>query len=103
MIQYTLERLLKNDLIDEIVIVGHQMLLEQRLGNFIAQFEKRLFHCKPELKTFGRHDRTFPTSSPEKLNIIRLREIYQRIREQSCLQRKEARIICCLRFTVDDE
>ncbi len=40
LIQYTLERLLKNEFIDEIVIVGHQMLLEQRLGNFIKQFEK---------------------------------------------------------------
>lgn len=40
LIQYTLERLFENDLIDEIVIVGHQMLLEQRLGNFIAQFKK---------------------------------------------------------------
>ena len=40
LIQYTLERLLKNEFIDEIVIVGHQMLLEQRLGSFIKQFEK---------------------------------------------------------------
>ena len=40
LIQYTLERLLKHEFIDEIVIVGHQMLLEQRLGNFIKQFEK---------------------------------------------------------------
>ena len=40
LIQYTLEKLLKNEYIDEIVIVGHQMLLEQRLGNFIQTFEK---------------------------------------------------------------
>ena len=40
LIQYTLERLYENDLIDEIVIVGHQMLLEQRLGKFIKKFEK---------------------------------------------------------------
>jgi len=40
LIQYTLERLFANDLIDEIVIVGHQMLLEQRLGKFIKKFEK---------------------------------------------------------------
>lgn len=40
LIQYTLERLFKNEFIMEIVIVGHQMLLEQRLSNFIAQFEK---------------------------------------------------------------
>ncbi|UCG64499.1 MAG: hypothetical protein JSW12_18015 [Deltaproteobacteria bacterium] len=40
LIQYTLERLFKNEFIDEIVIVGHQMLLEQRLGNLIKQFKK---------------------------------------------------------------
>ncbi len=40
LIQYTLERLFENKHIDEIIIVGHQMLLEQRLGNFIQNFEK---------------------------------------------------------------
>ena len=40
LIQYTLERLSENRFIDEVVIVGHQMLLEQRLGNFIKNFEK---------------------------------------------------------------
>jgi len=40
LIQYTLERLYANDLIDEIVIVGHQMLLGQRLRKFIEKFEK---------------------------------------------------------------
>jgi hypothetical protein len=40
LIQYTLEILYANDLIDEIVIVGHQMLLEQRLGNLINSFKK---------------------------------------------------------------
>jgi len=40
LIQYTLERLFENTLIDDIVIVGHQMLLEQRLGDFIQQFDK---------------------------------------------------------------
>ncbi len=40
LIQYTLERLFENEHIDEIVIVGHQMLLEQRLGNFIQNSEK---------------------------------------------------------------
>ena len=39
-IQFTLERLLESDLIDEIIIVGHQMLLEQRLGEFIKKFAK---------------------------------------------------------------
>jgi hypothetical protein len=40
LIRYTLEKLFANEFIDEIVIVGHQMLLEQRLGEFIQQFEK---------------------------------------------------------------
>jgi len=40
LIQYTLEKLFENPLIDEIIIVGHQMLLEQRLRKFIRQFEK---------------------------------------------------------------
>ncbi len=40
LIQYTLERLFENEFIDEIVIVGHRMLLEQRLGSFIKQFQK---------------------------------------------------------------
>ena len=40
LIQYTLEKLFANEHIDEIVIVGHQMLLEQRLRRFIRQFEK---------------------------------------------------------------
>jgi hypothetical protein len=39
-IQFTLEKLFASDFIDEIIIVGHQMLLEQRLGNFISKFEK---------------------------------------------------------------
>ena len=39
-IQFTLEKLFASDLIDDIVIVGHQMLLEQRLGHFISQFKK---------------------------------------------------------------
>ena len=40
LIQYTLERLYENDQIDEIVIVGHQMLLEQSFRNFIKKFAK---------------------------------------------------------------
>lgn len=40
LIQYTLEKLFENKLIEEIVIVGHQMLLEQRLRKFMRQFEK---------------------------------------------------------------
>lgn len=40
LIQFTLEKLFGMDIIDEIVIVGHRMLLEQRLRNFIAGFQK---------------------------------------------------------------
>ena len=40
LIRYTLEKLFASDYIDEIVIVGHRMLLEQRLGNFIKGFQK---------------------------------------------------------------
>lgn len=40
LVQYTLERLFENEYISDIVVVGHQMLLEQRLGNFIQSFEK---------------------------------------------------------------
>jgi hypothetical protein len=39
-IQFTLEKLFASDLIDEVVIVGHQMLLERRLGKFIKKFAK---------------------------------------------------------------
>jgi hypothetical protein len=40
LIEYTLEKLFKSDLISEIVIVGHRMLIEQRLAGFIDQFDK---------------------------------------------------------------
>ena len=40
LVQYTLEKLFASDYIDEIVIVGHRMLLERRLGNFIKEFQK---------------------------------------------------------------
>ena len=39
-IQFTLEKLFASDKIDEIIIVGHQMLLERRLGKFIKKFSK---------------------------------------------------------------
>ncbi len=39
-IQFTLEKLFASNLIDDIIIVGHQMLLEQRLHHFINQFDK---------------------------------------------------------------
>jgi len=40
LIEFTLERLAASDPIDEIVIVGHQMLLEQRLGRMFSDLGK---------------------------------------------------------------
>ena len=40
LIQYTLEKLFENEFIEDIVIVGHQMLLERNLGDLIQQFDK---------------------------------------------------------------
>lgn len=40
LIQYILEVLFENDLIDEIIIVGHKMLLSQRLWSVIERYEK---------------------------------------------------------------
>ncbi len=40
LILYTLEKLIENESIDEIVIVGHQMLLDQRLGGYIQKHDK---------------------------------------------------------------
>lgn len=39
-IQFTLEKLYDSAFVDEIIIVGHRMLLEQRLGKFIKAHEK---------------------------------------------------------------
>ncbi len=39
-IQFTLEKLAKCEFIDDVVITGHQMLLEQSLGEFLKSFEK---------------------------------------------------------------
>lgn len=41
LIQYTLETLFESESIKEIAIVGHQKLLEQKLGDFIGRFSKR--------------------------------------------------------------
>lgn len=40
LIQYTLEKLFANEHIEDIVIVGHQMLIERRLGDFIQKSGK---------------------------------------------------------------
>ncbi len=51
LIQYTLEKLFATDLIDEIIIVGHQMLLEQRLRKFINKFEKPCYFVNQNSRT----------------------------------------------------
>lgn len=40
LIEFTLDRLLECDNIEDIVLVGHQMLLEQRLGRYLRRSEK---------------------------------------------------------------
>lgn len=63
LIQYTLEKLFSMDLIDEIVIIGHQMLLEQRLGKFINEFEKP---C-----TFVNQNSRIPPHIIKRFNILK--------------------------------
>jgi len=62
LIQYTLETLFACDLIEEIVIVGHQMLLEQRLVNLINKFEKPCCIVNQNSK--------IPSNAVERFNII---------------------------------
>jgi hypothetical protein len=62
LIQYTLENLFASDLIDDIIIVGHQMLLEQRLGNLINKFEKPCCIVNQNSK--------IPSNVVERFNII---------------------------------
>ncbi len=40
LIQFMIDKLLKTDEIEEIVIVGHQMLLEQRIGDYLKMVAK---------------------------------------------------------------
>ena len=49
LIQYSLEKLFESDLISEIVIVGHQMLLEQRLGKYLEHLRKNYHLYQPAL------------------------------------------------------
>ncbi|UCD88707.1 MAG: hypothetical protein JSW04_09570 [Desulfobacterales bacterium] len=62
LIQYTLEKLLFCESIDDIVIVGHKMLLEQRLGDYIRQFKKP---CK-----IVSQNSKIPPNVIERFNII---------------------------------
>ncbi len=71
LIQYTLEKLFSIDFIDEIVIVGHQMLLEQRLGKFINEFEKP---C-----SFVNQNSRIPPNIIKSFNIIQRKVKYNSI------------------------
>ena len=71
LIQYTLEKLFASDYIDEIIIVGHQMLLEQRLGNFIKSYQKpcRIINQNSKI----------PTETIKRFNIIHRKAKYNTI------------------------
>ena len=63
LMQYTLENLFTIDLIDEIIIVGHQMLLEQRLGNLIKESKKPCYIVNQNSK--------IPAKIIERFNILK--------------------------------
>lgn len=70
LIQYTLEALFECDAVKEIVIVGHQKLLEQRLGDFIGRFSKKCLILNQDaplmqdvIKTFHITDSKFKHNS----------------------------------------
>jgi len=70
-IQFTLEKLYAIDSIEEIIIVGHQMLLERRLGKFIKKFAKpcRLINQNSKI----------PQEVVERFNIARRKVKYNSI------------------------
>ena len=70
-IQFTLEKLYESDLIDEIIIVGHQMLLERRLGKFIKKFAKP---CR-----LVNQNSAIPPDVVERFNIIKRKVKYNSI------------------------
>lgn len=71
LIQYTLEKLFASDYIDEIIIVGHQMLLEQRLGDFIKSFQK-------PCRIINQNSR-IPSETIKRFNIINRKAKYNTI------------------------
>jgi len=71
LIQYTLEKLFANELIEDIVIVGHQMLLEQVLGEFIQQFDKPCILINQSSK--------IPDEVVHRFNIVRRKVKYNSI------------------------
>ena len=71
LIQYTLEKLFASDYIDEIIIVGHQMLLEQRLGDFIKSFKK-------PCRIINQNSR-IPSETIKRFNIINRKAKYNTI------------------------
>jgi len=91
LIQYTLERLHENDLIDEIVIVGHQMLLEQRLGKFIKNFEKPCRIVNQNLRIAGDVIRQFKIKARKvKYNSIAGNFVKGYAASKACLEKRHA-------------
>ena len=91
MIQYTLERLFENEFIDEIVIVGHRMLLEQRLSSFIKQFEKPCCIVNQNLKIPDDVIRLFNiTPKKVKYNSISGNFIKGYVASNACKEKKHA-------------
>jgi hypothetical protein len=91
LIQYTLEILFKNKLIDEIIIVGHQMLLEQRLRKFIRQFEKPCHIVNQNSKIPGEIVRQFRIKTRKvKYNSIAGNFIKGYAASKSCREKRHA-------------
>jgi hypothetical protein len=91
LIQYTLEKLFENELIDEIIIVGHQMLLEQRLRKFIRQFEKPCHIVNQNSKIPGEIIRQFGIKTRKvKYNSIAGNFIKGYAASKSCREKRHA-------------
>jgi hypothetical protein len=91
LIQYTLEKLFENKFIDEIIIVGHQMLLEQRLRKFIRQFEKPCHIVNQNAKIPGETVRQFRIKTGKvKYNSISGNFIKGYAASKSCREKRHA-------------
>jgi hypothetical protein len=64
-ILFTLEKLFESDAIDEIVIVGHRMLLEEKLGSFIHSMNKPCQIVNQNSRIPGQISETFNIQTKE--------------------------------------
>ena len=91
LIRYTLEKLFESELIDEIIIVGHQMLLEQRLHKFIRQFDKPCHIVNQNSKIPGEIVRQFRIKTRKvKYNSIAGNFIKGYAASRSCREKRHA-------------